>query len=372
MVLKPARPASPGEFSGDGARLARKGRGAASAPDPRYLDERREFFDDGWGPGDDPPLPLKTTVTVEKARTIITRNDSPDIPFEQSINPYRGCEHGCIYCYARPSHAYLDLSPGLDFESKLFAKPDAAKLLRAELVKPGYRCTPLALGTNTDPYQPIERQWKITRAIIKLLAECHHPLTITTKSMLVERDIDLLAPLAERGLVEVYLSVTTLDHGLARRMEPRATAPRRRIETLRRLSEAGIPTGVMFAPVIPALNDSEMESVLAAAAEAGVRFAGYVILRLPHEIKDLFKEWLALHVPGRSAHVMSLIRELHGGKEYDSTFGVRHRGQGVFAELVRKRFQQACRRHGLNRSGHRLDTSQFRPPRPERGQLQLF
>lgn len=354
------------------ASIPRKGRGASFNPHPRYLAEIREAFDDGWTEADESQPPLPTTVTVERARTIISRNDSPDVPFTASINPYRGCEHGCIYCYARPTHAYLDLSPGLDFESKLFAKTNAAELLRQELRRPGYRCESISLGANTDPYQPIERQYRITRAIIEVLADCHHPLTIVTKSSLVERDLDLLAPMAERDLVEVYVSITTLDHALARRMEPRATAPKRRIETLQRLSNAGVPTGVMFAPVIPILNDGEMERVLETASSAGARFAGYVIVRLPHEIKDLFRQWLEDHEPAKAEHVMNRIRDLRGGKENDPQFGSRMTGTGIYAQLIHRRFELACKRLGLNESKHTLDSTQFRAPESNDGQISLF
>lgn len=353
--------------------MPRKGRGAAGRPAPRYLPETRLVVDDGWSRTDELPPPLRTTVTVEHSKTILTRNKSPDIPFEQSINAYRGCEHGCIYCYARPTHAFMDLSPGLDFESRLFVKPDAPVLLRKELAKRGYRCSPIALGTNTDPYQPIERDWRVTRAIIELLHECRHPLTIVTKSALVERDIDLLAPMAADNLVEVYLSVTTLDHELARRMEPRATAPRRRIQTLERLASAGIPAGVMFAPVIPALNDTEMEQVLETAAQAGVLHAGYVMLRLPHEVKDLFREWLQNHYPDRASHVMSLVNDLRGGRDNDARFGSRMGGEGVFADIIRNRFKMACKRLGLNRSIPVLNTDLFQMPSDiSEGQLSLF
>jgi DNA repair photolyase len=349
----------------------RKGRGAGSQPDPRYVATAREAFDDGWGTADEPMPPLSTTVTEEWARSIISHNSSPDIPFRAPINPYRGCEHGCIYCYARPSHAYLDLSPGLDFETRLFAKTNAAELLREELAKPGYRCQVISLGANTDPYQPIEREHKITRAIIEVLAECAHPFTIITKSALVERDIDLLAPLAARRLVEVYVSVTTLDRQLARRMEPRATAPQRRIETIRALSEAGVPTGVMFAPVIPALNDQDMERVLELAQAAGALHAGYVMVRLPLEINGLFQEWLHSHYPLRAEHVLNIIRDLRGGRENDPRFGSRMRGEGQYAALIARRFATACRRLGLNRSEREPDTTQFRPPSLH-GQLSLL
>jgi DNA repair photolyase len=314
---------------------------------------------------------LPTQVTIDRPRTVIARNDSPDVPFEQSLNPYRGCEHGCAYCYARPTHAYLDLSPGLDFESKLFAKPDAAEILRRELGAAGYRCRPIALGTNTDPYQPIERDWRITRAVIEVLSECRHPFTIVTKSALVERDLDLIGPAAARGLVEVYISVTSLDRQLVRGLEPRAAAPQRRLQVISTLAAAGIPVGVLFAPVIPALNDHELEAVLAAAAAAGARHAGYVLLRLPREVNEIFKEWLAVHVPLRAQHVLGRIRDMRDGADSDSTFGRRMRGTGVFAELLRQRFDSACRRSRLVRSERALDTNQFRAPRLN-GQLDLF
>ena len=352
--------------------MLRKGRGAASNPDPRYFSEQREGLDDGWSIADPKPPPLSTTVTVERARSIISRNESPDIPFDQSINPYRGCEHGCVYCYARPTHAYLDLSPGFDFESRLYSKPNAPELLEKELGRPGYRCRLIALGTNTDPYQPIERNWRITRRIIEVLASCHHPLSIVTKSSLIERDLDLLASMAEENLVEVYLSVTTLDRHLARRLEPRATAPERRLETLRRLSEAGIPTGLMFAPVIPFLNDDDMEAVLEGGAQAGVRYAGYVLIRLPHEVKELFEEWLHLHEPLKAERVVNRIRDMRGGKENDPSFGTRMRGAGIYAELIRQRFERACRRLGLNKSAHVLDTSRFTSPLRAGETLNLF
>ena len=349
-----------------------KGRGATFNPDNRFRDERREPCDDGWaragvaGPGEDapdPPAP-KTTVTVQRARSIIARNDSPDIPFSQSINPYQGCEHGCIYCYARPSHAFLDLSPGIDFETRLFAKPQAAELLRAELAKPGYRCDPIALGANTDPYQPIEREWKITRSILEVLAGCGHPFTIVTKSSLVERDIDLIAPMAARQMARVYVSVTTLDRELARRMEPRAAAPQRRLQTVRALADAGIPAGVMTAPIIPQLNDRDLEAILEAAAANGATSAGWVLLRLPLEVAPLFREWLDAHYPQRAAHVMSVLRQMRGGRDYRAGFGARMRGDGAYSTLIERRFELACARLGLNRGRNQegLDTRQFRPP----------
>ena len=343
----------------------RKGRGATFNPGNRYRRDAREAFDDGWT-GDDEPAPaLKTTVTIQRARSILAHNDSPDVPFSRSINPYQGCEHGCIYCFARPTHAYLDLSPGLDFESRLFAKPDAAALLRSELARPGYRCEPIALGTNTDPYQPIEREWKITRSILAVLASHEHPFTIVTKSALVLRDIDLIAPMAAKRMARVYLSITTLDRELSRRMEPRAAAPARRLEALHTLAAAGIPVGVMVAPIIPRLNDGDLEAILDAAAASGARGAGWVLLRLPLEVAPLFRAWLETHYPLRAAHVMSLVRQMRGGRDYDATFGQRMRGGGEFAALIERRFEVACRRLGLNRDRREhdgLDTSRFRPP----------
>lgn len=350
----------------------RRGRGSTFRPDPRYDPTEREAFDDGWGTADESAPALRTSVTEEHVRSLINRNRSPDLPFNLSVNPFRGCEHGCVYCYARPAHAYVDLSPGLDFESRLFSKPEAAAVLRRELAKPGYECEPISLGANTDAYQPIERRLRITRAVLEVLAECRHPVTIVTKSALVERDIDLLAPMSADGLVQVFVSVTTLDRELARRMEPRAAAPDRRIETQRRLSDAGIPTGVMFAPVIPALNDHELEAVLERAAGAGCRFAGYVMLRLPREVNPLFKDWLASHYPLKYDRVMGRIRDLRGGAESDSRFGRRLKGQGVFADLIAQRFTRTCGRLDLNRSRHALTTTHFRPPRDESPQLDLF
>ncbi len=348
-----------------------KGRGTANRVDARYLDNTREAIDDGWGYGDE-TLKIKTTVTTEKPKTILARNQSPDIPFTTSINPYRGCEHGCIYCYARPSHAYLDLSPGIDFESRLFAKPNAAELLKHEIGKSSYECTPIALGSNTDPYQPIEREWKITRSIIETLHACDHPLTIVTKSWLVERDMDLLAEMADKKLVQVFVSITTLDHELARKMEPRATSPARRLQTLRTLHDAGIPTGVMFAPVIPVLNDTEMETIIEQAAAVGVLNAGYVMLRLPHEVKLLFKEWLETHYPLKAGHVMSLIKDIRGGRENDPQFGSRMSGQGVFAGMIKNRFAKQCRSLGLNQENLALDTTLFRKPVKHKQQMDMF
>lgn len=348
-----------------------KGRGATLQIEGRFENVARERVDDGWGTADAELPSFKTTVTVEQARSVIQRQDSPDLPYEYSLNAYRGCEHGCIYCYARPSHGYLNLSPGLDFETKLFAKPDAAKLLRAELAKPSYQCSPIALGSNTDPYQPIERDWKITRQILEVLAECKHPLSIVTKSALIERDLDLLARLARDNLVQVFISVTTLDAALARKLEPRAASPRRRLQAIRTLNEAGVPCGVLVAPVIPFLTDAELESILQAAREQGARTTAYALLRLPYELKDLFKDWLAVHYPLKAEHVMSRLREMRGGRENDSEFGSRFRGNGLFAQLLAKRFQLACERLGFNREEGRLDTSFF--VRPGRyGQRSLF
>ena len=358
-------------LTGEHAELL-KGRGAAINPEGRFESVVRESVDDGWNtPPDEEPPRLETTVTEEVAKSIIARNESPDVGFSQSINPYRGCEHGCIYCYARPSHAYLNLSPGLDFETKLFAKVNAAELLREELSKPGYRCEVIALGANTDPYQPIEREFRITRQILEVLAECEHTVGIVTKSSMVERDLDLLAPMAQQRLVSVFVSITTLDHEIARRLEPRAAAPLRRLQTIKRLSEAGVPCGVLVAPVIPFLTDSAVEKVLEAAREAGASMAGYVLLRLPYEVKDLFKAWLEEHYPLKASHVMSRVREMRGGKEYDSEFGSRMRGEGEFADLLAKRFKVACQRFGFNQRDWALDTKRFRPPQMG-GQLALF
>ena len=351
-------------------------RGALSKMQGRFETEAREAFDDGWSREDEPLAPLATTVTIERARSIIARNDSPDIPFEQSINSYRGCEIGCSYCFARQSHSYLELSPGLDWETRIFAKTNAAELLREELAKPGYKISPIAFGTNTDCYQPAERKLRITRQVIELLAECDHPLTIVTKAALVERDIDLLAPMARKNLVKVFVSIGTLDHVLARKLEPRAASPKRRLDVLRALAAAGVPCGVMVAALIPALNDKTMEQVLEEAAKAGAREAGYIILRLPNEVKDIFKEWLAAHYPERADHVISIVRQMRGGRDNDPRFGERMRGTGNFAELIAKRFAIACKRFGLNGHGGgrrppELDCTRFVPPSPA-GQMKLF
>lgn len=354
-------------------RTVRKGRGAASNAEGRFEPHRHELEDDGWGGFDEPLAAVATSVTIEAARTIISRNDSPDIPFDRSINPYRGCEHGCVYCYARPTHAYLGLSAGVDFETRLYVKPHAAALLRNELRAPGYEPNVIALGTNTDPYQPIERRYRVTRSVLEVLAECDHPVTIVTKSGRIERDLDLLAPMAAKNLVQVYMSVTTLDSELARRLEPRASAPARRIEAIRGLHRAGVPVGVMAAPVIPVLTDGELESILEAARGAGATSAGYVLLRLPYEVKDLFKQWLTVHAPLAAEHVMARVRDIRAGKENDAHFGTRMRGRGIYADLIRNRFQLACRRLGLvHRDRLQLDTSRFRPPSASGDQLNFL
>ena len=348
-----------------------KGRGATANPDPRYLDKAREAFDDGWARDAD-ELRLQTSVTLEHPKSLINRNQSPDIPFELSVNPYRGCEHGCVYCYARPAHAYVDLSPGLDFESKLFAKDNAAELLRKELARPSYRCSPISIGANTDAYQPIERQYKVTRSLLEILSECNHPLTIISKSHLVERDLDLLQPMAEKNLVQVFVSITTTDTDLARRMEPRAAAPARRFRTLEKLSEAGITTGVMVAPIIPGLTDNEIENIIDLASAAGADFAGYVMLRLPREVRELFKDWLETYYPLQFSRVMSYIQDVRAGNESDAAFGRRMRGTGPIANLIKQRFEKACRDHGLNRARSGLNCELFSPPSKKSPQLELF
>ncbi|HSM10953.1 MAG TPA: PA0069 family radical SAM protein [Lysobacter sp.] len=361
----------------DDARKAQapvKGRGAASNVGGRFERSRAQGADDGWGSVYEDlaaaPRP-RTQVTEERARRVISRNDSPDVGFSQSVNPYRGCEHGCVYCFARPSHAYLDLSPGLDFETRLYAKTNAAERLRAELARPGYRPEPIALGINTDAYQPIERRYQVTRQLLEVLAECRHPVSFVTKSALIERDLELLAAMARERLVTVYFSVTTLDNRLAARMEPRASAPHRKLQAMRALHAAGVPVGVMVAPVVPMITDHELEQILQAAHEAGARAAGYVLLRLPHELKQVWREWLELHYPERAAHVMSLIRQMRGGKDYDSAFGSRMRGQGPFADLLARRFARAHRRLGFGRLPP-LDGSRFVAPRAPSPQGDLF
>ena len=342
-----------------------KGRGTALRPQARYDRHTREAVDDGWtqpaADGDERPSP-RTVVVERPAKTIITRNESPDLPFSQSINPYLGCEHGCIYCYARPSYAYWDMSPGLDFETRLFAKTNAAELLRDELGKRSYRCEPIMLGANTDAYQPIEREWKLTRKVVEILHAARHPLIIVTKSSLVERDIDLLAPMAADGLAQVTISLGLLDGDLARKLEPRAAAPHRRLQTMRTLAAAGIPVTVLAAPIIPQLNDKDLEATLEQAREAGATSAFYVMLRLPFELKELFRDWLHQHYPLRADHVMSLVQQMRGGKDNDPRFGKRMTGEGIFAELIAQRFAKACTRLGLVRRSYPLRTDLFVPP----------
>ncbi|HYE34898.1 PA0069 family radical SAM protein [Methylocaldum sp.] len=347
-----------------------KGRGAASNRESRYSETVREKIDDGWWPEDTPPL--KTIVTHETSRSIITRNRSPDIPFDQSINAYRGCEHGCIYCYARPSHAYLGLSPGLDFESRLFVKPDAADLLRKELAKKTHRPSPIALGANTDPYQPLEKEWHITRQILEVLYECRHPVSITTKSALIERDLDLLSAMARERLAQVQISITTLDKGLARIMEPRATSPQRRLQSIRLLVDAGVPVTVLVAPVIPILTDAELETILAQAAAHGAVRAEYIMLRLPLELNGLFREWLETHTPLKAKHVLARQRDIHGGKPYESSFGLRQSGSGIYADLIQKRFLLALKKTGLNATEIHLNSDLFQPPSDAPVQTSLF
>jgi DNA repair photolyase len=349
----------------------RRGRGARSNASGRFEVEQRADFDDGWESLAELPA-HRTEVRPDASRTIITRNDSPDISFDRSINPYRGCEHGCNYCYARPTHAYLGHSPGLDFETKLYAKPDAAALLEKELSSPRYEPATIALGTNTDPYQPIEREQRITRSILEVLERTGHPVGIVTKSALVVRDIDILSRMAARGLAKVALSVTTLDRRLARAMEPRAATPMKRIEALRQLGGAGIPTAVMVAPIIPALNDSEIERILAAAQEAGAREAGYVLLRLPLELKELFRERLEEERPDRAARVIAILQSMHGGRDYRSEFGLRQRGSGPYADQIATRFRLAAARLRLNERRLELRTDLFSRPVPAGGQMQLF
>jgi DNA repair photolyase len=349
----------------------RRGRGAGVNPSGRYEPVSRHVFDDGWETIEELP-PFRTEVQVEKPRTIITRNESPDISFDRSINPYRGCEHGCVYCFARPTHAYMGLSPGLDFESRLFAKPDAAKLLERELAKGGYQPKTIAIGTNTDPYQPIEKKWRIMREVLEVLEAHNHPVGIVTKSALVARDIDILSRMAEKGLAKVALSVTSLDRMLARTMEPRAATPPRRLETIKKLAEAGIPASVMVAPIIPGLNDQEIERILDSARAAGAREAGYVLLRLPLEVSPIFKDWLLTHYPDRYRHVLSLVRSMRGGKDYDSEWGKRMKGDGPYAWQIGRRFELAARKLGLNLERTKLRTDLFKAPKGAGEQLMLL
>ncbi|RST85132.1 PA0069 family radical SAM protein [Aquibium carbonis] len=349
----------------------RRGRAAGINPSGRFEALRRDVFDDGWDTIEDLP-PFKTEVQMEKPRTIITRNESPDISFDRSLNPYRGCEHGCVYCFARPTHGYMGLSAGLDFESKLFAKPDAAKLLERELAKDGYQPKTIAIGTNTDPYQPIEKRYGIMRQILEVLEAHNHPVGIVTKSALVSRDIDILSRMAEKGLAKVALSVTTLDRRLARAMEPRAATPTRRLEAMKALSEAGIPVSVMVAPVIPGLTDHEVERILDSAHSVGAREAGYIILRLPLEVSPIFKDWLLRHYPDSYRHVLSLVRSMRDGKDYDSTWGARMKGAGPYAWQIGRRFQITARRLGLNQNKRVLRTDLFKPPARTGEQLSLL
>ncbi|ARO28906.1 radical SAM domain-containing protein [Rhizobium sp. NXC14] len=349
----------------------RRGRGAGLNPTGRFEALQRETFDDGWQTLEELP-PFKTVVQIEKPRTAITRNESPDLSFDRSINPYRGCEHGCIYCFARPTHAYMGLSAGLDFETKLFAKPDAAKLLERELAKPGYKVRVIAIGTNTDPYQPIEKEWRIMRGILEVLNKANHPVSIVTKSAMILRDLDILQEMAGKNLVRVGISVTTLDRKLARAMEPRAATPPRRLETIHALSEAGIQTAVMAAPLIPALNDHELERILESAKAAGATEASYVILRLPLEVSPLFRDWLLQHYPDRYRHVMSLVRSMRGGKDYDAEFGKRMKGAGPYAWQIARRFEMAARRFELTRRSVPLRDDLFVPPDGSGVQLSLL
>jgi DNA repair photolyase len=349
----------------------RRGRGAAVNPTGRFERLAREGFDDGWGIEEDLP-PIRTEVTIDRSRSVLVRNSSPDLPFDRSVNPYRGCEHGCVYCYARPSHAQLGLSPGLDFETRLTAKPEAPRLLAEALRRPGYRVAPIALGTNTDPYQPIEKRWRIMRGLLEVLWEHRHPLTITTKGALVLRDLDILGEMGRAGLVHVQVSLTSLDPHLSRAMEPRAASPGRRLMAVRALAGAGVPVGVNLAPLIPALNDHEIERLVEAAAEAGAICASHIVLRLPLEVSALFREWLAREFPDRAARVMARVRELHGGRDYDPAWGKRMKGEGVLARLIACRVEAARRRHGLDRGWPTLRTDLFRVPPQTGDQLALF
>ena len=368
---------------------AQKGRGAVSNLQGRYEVHAREAFDDGWAREDEEEgaSPWRTVVTEESARTILTRNQSPDIPFNVSLNPYRGCEHGCIYCFARPSHSYLGLSPGLDFESKLFAKVNAPELLRAELAKPGYVPESIALGVNTDAYQPCERDYQLTRRVLQVLAECNHPVGLITKSSLIERDIDILAPMAERRLAAASVTLTTLDGKIARTLEPRAAAPARRLRTIETLAKAGIPVGVSIAPIIPFVTEPDIEKIMAAARDAGAQMATFVVLRLPWEVSPLFQQWLEAHFPDRAARVMNRVRDMRGGKDYDATFGNRMRGEGVWADLIQQRVDKGIQRygfHGRHSKFRSLDCTQFKRPQvipaagakaraaEQAGQMQLF
>ena len=361
----------PMDESGSPKSGAIKGRGAVSNASGRFEKQRREGFDDGWDAPIDETRP-KTRVQADSSRSVLVSNESPDLPFDRSVNPYRGCEHGCVYCFARPTHAYLGLSPGLDFETRLFSKPDAAALLESALGKPGYVCQPLALGVNTDAYQPVERKLEITRSVLELLQRLRHPVAIVTKSALVERDVDILREMAQDHLVSVNISVTTLDAELARKMEPRAAAPQRRLQTIRALAEAGIPVSVLVAPVIPVLTDAELDSILGAARDAGAQSAGYILLRLPLEVSELFRQWLQTHYPLKAEHVMTRVRDTRGGKDYDSRFGARMRGTGAFADMIAQRFALACKKLDLKPRERSLNCAAFRVPARSGVQLSLL
>ncbi|HEY1327808.1 MAG TPA: PA0069 family radical SAM protein [Casimicrobiaceae bacterium] len=356
----------------DGADAApRKGRGAAINPEGRFETTERSAVDDGWGTSEEPRA-LRTTITIEPARSIIAHNDSPDVGFSQSINPYAGCEHGCSYCFARPSHAYRNLSPGIDFETRIFAKTNAAELLHKELARPGYACSVIAIGVNTDAYQPIERELRITRSILEVCAAFNQPVGLITKNATIERDVDIIAPMAARRLASVTISLNNLDHDVARRLEPRCAAPARRLQVIRTLSQAGIPVRVLVAPVIPFITDDQIERVLAAAREHGARTAGYVLLRLPWEVKDIFREWVERHYPLKAKHVMSRVHQMRGGRDNDPCFGSRMTGTGELARLLERRFEIAARRLGFDDDREELDTTLFRVPKEAAGQLPLF
>lgn len=349
-----------------------KNRGATINPEGRFEKEKREVFDDGWDLEEEILPPLETTLLKDMAKTLINYNDSPDIGFDQSINPYRGCEHGCIYCYARPSHAYMNLSPGLDFETKIFYKDNAAELLKKDLSKPSYVCKTTVLGANTDPYQPAESKLKITRSILEVLNQHNHPVAIITKGSLIERDLDIIAEMSQKRLISVAVSLTTLSTELKQKLEPRTATPKARLRVIKKLSEINVPVTVMAAPMIPMINDMELEKILQRASEAGARRAGFVLVRLPYEVKDLFKEWLKTHFPDRAEHVMSIIKQMRGGKEYDSTFGKRMRGEGEFANLLATRFHLACKRFKLNQApSESLDTTSFKRPQKSTQQMQF-
>ena len=347
----------------------RRGRGAISRRSGRYESEAREETDDGWGSFEQLEA-LKTTIHLEKPRSVISRNDSPDISFDRSVNPYRGCEHGCVYCYARPTHAYVGFSPGLDFETEIFVKEGAAQILERELSAPGYVAKPLAIGSNTDPYQPAEKRFRLMRSLLETLSRANHPVGIVTKSALIARDIDLLAPMARKGLAKVAISVTTLDRGLARAMEPRAASPQRRLDTIARLADAGIPVSVLVAPIIPAINDAEIEAILTRAHAVGAREAGYVMLRLPLELRDIFSEWLVAHFPAKARHVLSLVRSTRDGKLYDASYDQRMKGSSPYAWMIGRRFEIAVARLGFSQTRLRADL--FKSPRASAEQLMLF